>query len=39
VEGDGKLSSGPFASSADCVAKISQPANGTIVSKLQRGPN
>jgi hypothetical protein len=39
MEDDGKLSSGPFASSADCVAKISQPANGTIVSKLQRGPN
>jgi hypothetical protein len=39
VEDDGKLSSGPFPSLEVCVAKISQPANGRMVSKLQRGPN
>ena len=39
VEDDGNLSSGPFPNFEECVAKISQPTNGTMASKSQRGPN
>ena len=39
IEDDGNLSSGPFPSFEDCVARISQPTNGTMATKLQRGPN
>ena len=39
VEDDGNLSSGPFSSREACVARITQPTNGTMASKLQRGPN
>jgi hypothetical protein len=39
VEDDGNLSSGPFSSLEACVARITQPTNGTMASKLQRGPN
>ena len=39
MEDDGNLSSGPFPVFEACVARISQPTNGTTASKLQRGPN
>jgi hypothetical protein len=39
IEDDGNLSSGPFPSFEECVARISQPTNGTMATKLQRGPN
>jgi hypothetical protein len=39
VEDDGNLSSGPFSSHEACVARITQPTNGTMAPKLQRGPN
>ena len=39
MEDDGNLSSGPFPSFEECVASVSQPTNGTMASKLQRGPN
>jgi hypothetical protein len=39
VEDDGNLSSGPFSSREACVARITQPTNGTIAPKLRRGPN
>jgi hypothetical protein len=39
VEDDGNLSSGPFPNFEECVAKISQPTNGTMASQSQRGPN
>ena len=39
VEDDGNLSSGPFSSLEACVAKITQPTNGTMAFKLQRGPS
>jgi hypothetical protein len=39
VEDDGNLSSGPFSSVEECVKRITQPTNGTMASKLQRGPN
>jgi hypothetical protein len=39
VEDDGNLSSGPFSSREACVARLTQPTNGTLASKLQRGPN
>jgi hypothetical protein len=39
VEDDGNLSSGPFSSREACVARITQPTNETMASKLQRGPN
>jgi hypothetical protein len=39
VEDDGNLSSGPFPSLEACVARITQPTNGTMASKLKRGPN
>ena len=32
---DGKLSSGPFPSLEECVARITQPTIGTMVSKMQ----
>jgi hypothetical protein len=38
-EDDGNLSSGPFSSREACVARITQPRNGTMAVKLQRGPN
>jgi hypothetical protein len=38
VEDDGNLSSGPFSSREACVARITQPTNGTMASKLQRDP-
>ena len=34
VEDDGNLSSGPFSSHEACVARITQPTNGTMASKL-----
>jgi hypothetical protein len=39
VEDDGNVSSGPFPSVEACVARITQPTNGTMASKLQRVPN
>jgi hypothetical protein len=39
MEDDGNLSSGPFSSLEECVDSITQSMNGTIASKLQRGPN
>jgi hypothetical protein len=39
IENDGNLSSGPFSSLDACVKRITQPTNGTMASKLQRGPN
>ena len=39
IEDDGNLSSGPFPNFEECVARISQPANGAMASKWQRGPN
>ena len=39
IEDDGELSSGPFSSLEECVKRITQPTDGTMASKLQRGPN
>jgi hypothetical protein len=39
IDDDGNLSSGPFFSREECVKRITQPTNGTMESKLQRGPN
>ena len=39
IEDGGKLSSGPFLSFDECVARTSQPQDGTTASELQRGPN
>ena len=39
IEGDGNISSGPFASRQECVEKIVQPTNGTTPPELQRRPN
>jgi hypothetical protein len=39
IEDDGNLSSGPFSSLEECVKRITQPTNGTMASKLQRGRN
>jgi hypothetical protein len=39
IEDYGNLSSGPFPSLEECVTRITQPTNGTMASKLQRGPN
>jgi hypothetical protein len=39
MEDDGNLSSGPFSSLEECVDRITPPMNGTMASKLQRGPN
>jgi hypothetical protein len=39
MEDDGDLSSGPFSSHEESVSRIIRPTNGTMVSKLQRGPN
>jgi hypothetical protein len=39
IEGDGNISSGPFASRHECVERIAQPTNGTVASKLQQKPN
>jgi hypothetical protein len=39
IEDDGNLSSGTFSSLDECVTRIPQPTNGTMASKLQRGPN
>ena len=33
IEGDGNISSGPFASRQECVETIAQPTNGTMPSK------
>ena len=39
MEYDGNLSSGPFSSHEECVSGIIRPTNGTMLSKLLRGPN
>ena len=39
IEGDGNISSGPFASRQECVERIAQPTNGTTASELQQRPN
>jgi hypothetical protein len=39
MEDSGDLSSGPFSSHEECLSRIIQPTNGTMASKLQRGPN
>jgi hypothetical protein len=39
IEDDGNLSSGPFSSREECVKRITQPTNGAMPSKLQRGPD
>jgi hypothetical protein len=39
MEDDGGLSSGPFSSHEECLSRIIRPTNGTMASKLQRGPN
>ncbi len=39
IEDDGHISSGPFSSFDECVRRIGEPTNGTMASKLQRGPN
>ena len=39
IEDDGNLSSEPFFRLEACVARITQPTNGTMATKLQRGPN
>jgi len=39
IEDDGNLSSGPLPGFDECVTKIGQPTNGTMASKLLRGPN
>jgi hypothetical protein len=36
VEDDGNLSSGPFSSREACVARITQPTNGTISADIRR---
>ena len=36
IENDGNLSSGPFSSLEECVKRITQPTNGTM---LKRGSN
>lgn len=38
IEDDGNLSSEPFFKFEACVARIIQPTNGTMATKLQRGP-
>ena len=37
VEDDGNLSSGPFSSLVACVARITQPTNGTMASSCSEG--
>jgi hypothetical protein len=37
VEDDGNLSSGPFSSLEACVARITQPTNGTTASSCSEG--
>jgi hypothetical protein len=37
VEDDGNLSSGPFSSPEACVARITQPTNGTTASSCSEG--
>ncbi len=39
IEDDGNFSSGPFSTLEACVVRITQPTNGTMPSKLQRGSN
>jgi len=39
IEDDGNLSSGPFSSREQCVDGITQPSNGTMEPKAQRGSN
>jgi len=39
MEDDGDLSSGPFSSHEECVSRIIRPTNGTMLSKLLRGPS
>ena len=39
MEDDGDLSSGPFSSHEESVSRIIRPTNGTMLSKLLRGPN
>ena len=39
IEDDGNLSSEPFFRLEECVTRIIQPTNGTMATKLQRGPN
>jgi hypothetical protein len=39
IEEDGALSSGPFASFAECIRRIGQSTNRTMASESQRGPN
>jgi hypothetical protein len=39
MEDDGDLSCGPFSSHEECVSRIIRPTNGTMLSKLLRGPN
>jgi hypothetical protein len=39
IEDDGNLTSGPFSSIEECVKRITQPTNGAMASKLERGPN
>ena len=38
VDDDGNLSSGPFASRAQCLIGITQPANDSIASELRPPP-
>jgi hypothetical protein len=39
MDDDGGLSSRPFSSLEECATRITQPTNGAMASKLQRGPN
>jgi hypothetical protein len=39
MDDDGGLSSGPCSSLEECATRITQPTNGAMASKLQRGPN
>jgi hypothetical protein len=39
IEDDGNISSGSFPSRQECVKRITQPTNGTMVSKLRQMPN
>jgi hypothetical protein len=39
MDDDGGLSSGPFSSLEECATRITQPTNGAMASKLQRGLN
>jgi hypothetical protein len=39
MDDDGGLSSGPFSSLEECATRITQPTNGAMASKLQRGRN